>query len=42
MRTCLECSEKLVGREDKSFVQTIAEMPTTIKLIKTATISCEM
>jgi flagellar assembly factor FliW len=35
MKSCLECEEKIIGREDKSFVATVVVMPTTIKSIKT-------
>jgi hypothetical protein len=31
MKSCLECEEKIIGREDKSFVATVVGMPTTIK-----------
>jgi hypothetical protein len=28
MKSCLECEEKIIGREDKSFVATAVVMPT--------------
>jgi hypothetical protein len=34
MKSCLECEEKIIGREDKSFVATVVGMPTTIKSIR--------
>jgi hypothetical protein len=37
MKSCLECEEKIIGREDKSFVATAVVMPTTIKSIKRGT-----
>jgi hypothetical protein len=27
MKSCLECEEKIIGREDKSFVATVVGMP---------------
>jgi hypothetical protein len=40
MKSCLECEEKIIGREDKSFVATVVVMPTTIKSIKIVLILC--
>ncbi len=30
-KTCLECGDKIVGREDKNFVATVVATPTTTK-----------
>jgi hypothetical protein len=37
MKSCLECEEKIIGREDKSFVATAVVMPTITKSIKIGT-----
>jgi hypothetical protein len=41
MKNCLECGEKIVGREDKNSVVTVVVTPIITKSTKTVIITCK-